>query len=53
VPFRQGIKEYYLVELSFYFTLIFTQFFDVKRKDFVEMFIHHVVTILLMLFSYQ
>ena len=39
---------YYMVELSFYWSLTFSQFFDVKRKDFWEMFIHHMTTISLM-----
>lgn len=43
---------YYMVELSFYWSLCISQFFDVKRKDFWEMFIHHVTTIALMAFSW-
>jgi len=43
---------YYMVELSFYWALCISQFFDVKRKDFWEMFIHHVTTIALMGFSW-
>jgi len=39
---------YYMIELTFYWSLTFSQFYDVKRKDFVEMFIHHITTILLM-----
>ena len=30
----------------------FSQFFDVRRKDFWEMFIHHNTTIALMMFSW-
>ncbi|XP_064613770.1 ceramide synthase 5-like [Liolophura sinensis] len=48
----ESIKWYYLVELSFYVSLMFSQFFDVKRKDFFEMFVHHVATISLMFFSW-
>ena len=44
---------YYMVELAFYWSLSFTQFFDVKRKDFWEMFIHHNTTIALMMFSWS
>ena len=40
------------MELSFYWALCISQFFDVKRKDFWEMFIHHVTTIALMGFSW-
>ena len=43
---------YFQVELSFYWALCISQFFDVKRKDFWEMFIHHVTTIALMAFSW-
>lgn len=39
---------YYMVELSFYWALCISQFYDVKRKDFYEMFVHHVTTIALM-----
>ena len=38
--------------MSFYWALCISQFFDVKRKDFWEMFIHHVTTIALMGFSW-
>merc|ERR1712008_378760 len=43
---------WYMAELSFYWGLLITQFFDVKRKDFGMMFIHHAVTIFLMSFSW-
>jgi len=43
---------YYMVELSFYWSLSFSQWFDVKRKDFWEMFIHHNATIALIMFSW-
>ena len=46
------IYWYYTLELAFYFSLLVTQFFDVKRKDWLQMFVHHIVTILLLLFSY-
>lgn len=41
-----------MIELSFYWSLCISQFFDVKRKDFWQMFIHHVTTIALMAFSW-
>jgi len=47
-----GLYWYYLVELGFYLSLMFSQFLDVKRKDFMEMFIHHIATVLLLSFSY-
>lgn len=46
------IWVYYMLELSFYWSLSISQFFDVKRKDFWGMFIHHNATIALMMFSW-
>lgn len=43
---------YYMISLAFYWSLAFSQFFDVKRKDFWQMFIHHVATIVLLSFSW-
>jgi hypothetical protein len=43
---------YYMFSLAFYWSLSISQFFDVKRKDFVEMFIHHITTIALLAFSW-
>ncbi|XP_046342304.1 ceramide synthase 5-like isoform X1 [Haliotis rufescens] len=47
------IYWYYAVEASFYLSLLITQCKDVKRKDFAEMFIHHVVTLSLMFLSWS
>jgi len=41
-----------MLEMAFYWSLFITQFFDVKRKDFWEMFIHHVATLALLIFSW-
>jgi hypothetical protein len=41
-----------MIELAFYWSLVFSQFIDVKRKDFWQMFIHHIATISLLSFSY-
>lgn len=43
---------YYMMSLSFYWALLFSSFEDIKRKDFWEMFIHHIITILLLVFSW-
>ena len=51
-PVADKIYWYYAVEVGFYLSLIASQFTDVKRKDFWLMFLHHVVTIGLILFSY-
>ncbi|XP_077986008.1 ceramide synthase 6-like [Glandiceps talaboti] len=48
----EQLEIYYMVELSLYWALLFSQFFDVKRKDFFEMFVHHVVTIMLIIYSW-
>lgn len=46
------IKIYYWLSLGHYLHLLVAQFFDVKRKDFIEMFIHHIVTVALLSLSY-
>lgn len=43
---------YYMFSLTFYWSLCVSQFFDVKRKDFWQMFVHHIATILLMSLSW-
>ena len=51
-PMPGDVWCYYMLELSFYWSLSICQFFDVKRKDFWEMFIHHQATIALIGFSW-
>ncbi|KAL5276668.1 CERS5 family protein [Megaselia abdita] len=43
---------YYMISMAFYWSLTASQFFDVKRKDFWQMFVHHIVTLLLMSLSW-
>jgi len=51
--FTTALKYHYLVEFSFYGSLLFTQFLDTKRKDFYQMFVHHVVTLILIFASFS
>ena len=41
-----------MLSLSFYWALLFSVFEDIKRKDFLEMMIHHIITILLLVLSW-
>lgn len=54
--YLQGVTRdtwwYYMISLSFYWALAVSQFFDVKRKDFWQMFVHHICTICLLSFSW-
>ncbi|XP_057292775.1 ceramide synthase 5-like isoform X2 [Hydractinia symbiolongicarpus] len=50
--FNMYLRSYYLMELSFYTSLLFSQFIDAKRKDFYQMFLHHIVTIMLIFSSF-
>ncbi|KAL4222130.1 Ceramide synthase 2 [Mactra antiquata] len=43
---------YYLVELSFYWCLVFSMMTEHKRKDFTQMIVHHIATIILIYFSW-
>ncbi|XP_046568275.1 ceramide synthase 2-like [Haliotis rubra] len=43
---------FYLAELGFYWSLLFSSLTDVKRKDFWEMTTHHLITITLIYFSW-
>uniref|UniRef100_A0AAY4B410 Ceramide synthase 6 n=1 Tax=Denticeps clupeoides TaxID=299321 RepID=A0AAY4B410_9TELE len=46
------LHYYYIVELSFYLSLLLTQFTDIRRKDFPVMLVHHLAAISLITFSY-
>ncbi|RUS87933.1 hypothetical protein EGW08_004288 [Elysia chlorotica] len=43
---------YYMVEFGFYLSLLASLFTDNKRKDFTEMIVHHIATLLLMSMSW-
>ncbi|KAL6737305.1 hypothetical protein Aduo_010960 [Ancylostoma duodenale] len=47
-PFHQvddSVWWYYMIETSFYYSLLIASFFDVRRSDFWQLIIHHLVTI--------
>lgn len=46
------IWSYYMFSMSFYWSLVVSQFFDIKRKDFWQMFVHHIITLLLLSLSW-
>lgn len=41
-----------MISSAFYWSLTLSQFWDVKRKDFWQMFLHHIATIALLCFSW-
>ncbi|XP_018006640.1 ceramide synthase 6-like [Hyalella azteca] len=43
---------YYMFSLGFYWSMTFTHFYETRRKDFYQMFFHHLLTIALMVFSF-
>ncbi|XP_063148310.1 ceramide synthase 6 [Candoia aspera] len=51
-PLMPEIHYYYILELSFYWSLMFSQFIDIRRKDFNIMFTHHIVAVMLLTISY-
>ncbi|TRY92791.1 hypothetical protein DNTS_024863, partial [Danionella cerebrum] len=51
-PLTVDLHYYYILELSFYLSLLFSQFTDIRRKDFLLMFLHHIAAISLIAFSY-
>ncbi|KAF6024670.1 hypothetical protein EB796_017032 [Bugula neritina] len=54
-PFQHVTNDvywYYVIEIGFYVTLLFSQFADVQRKDFWGQFLHHIATISLLCFSW-
>uniref|UniRef100_A0A1A8GPR9 Ceramide synthase 2a n=2 Tax=Nothobranchius korthausae TaxID=1143690 RepID=A0A1A8GPR9_9TELE len=52
MPLLPSQYWYYVFELGFYLSVVFSLASDVKRKDFKEQIVHHVATILLISFSW-
>lgn len=50
---QSDVYWYYMLELSFYWSLVLSLFMDARRKDFVEMIVHHIATITLMGMSWS
>ncbi|XP_015687340.1 ceramide synthase 5 [Protobothrops mucrosquamatus] len=51
-PITSDIYYHYIIELAYYSSLLYSQFTDIKRKDFFMMFVHHVAAVGLLIFSY-
>ncbi|XP_029011739.1 ceramide synthase 5-like [Betta splendens] len=51
-PLSPGQYKHYVAELAFYWSLMFSQFTDIRRKDFTIMLVHHLAAIVLITFSY-
>jgi len=51
-PLSNLMWTYYILELSFYFHGLISLAFEHRRKDFFQMWIHHIVTIVLISHSY-
>ena len=48
----KDIRWYYLIEMGLYVYLLASQRFDTKRKDFWVEFVHHIITLGLLSFSF-
>ncbi|CAH2986443.1 unnamed protein product [Chilo suppressalis] len=53
---HQGVTPdiwwYYMISSAFYWSATMSHFWDVRRKDFWQMFVHHIATILLLALSW-
>lgn len=46
------VWRYYMISLGFYWGMTMTHFLETRRKDFFQMFAHHMITIALIIFSF-
>ncbi|XP_075246700.1 ceramide synthase 2-like isoform X2 [Convolutriloba macropyga] len=51
-PMQFKLSAYYTTQISFYLWMTISLLWDVRRKDFYQMLIHHFSTLILLLFSY-
>lgn len=49
---EMGFQDFYLLQLGFWISCCLFIFFETRRKDFVEMSVHHCSTVFLISFSY-
>jgi len=52
LPVDDTMKDFYILELAYHSQSLIFQFFMKKRADFLEMVLHHLLTIFLISFSY-
>ncbi|CAN8003773.1 unnamed protein product [Ixodes hexagonus] len=52
-PVPDGIWWYYMVQLGFYLSCTLSHFVSTKRRDFWQMFVHHIVTVTLLCLSWS
>ena len=52
-PLLSDVNNYYLAGFSFYMSSTLTFLYQSKRKDSLQMLLHHLVTLLLIMFSYS
>ena len=52
VPLAGTVKFYYLTQIAFYLHQVLILNAEARRKDHVQMMVHHIITIILMIASY-
>ncbi|XP_064401149.1 ceramide synthase 5-like [Halichondria panicea] len=51
-PPTKEVLLYWAFQLAFYCSLLVSHFKDIRRKDFYQMFVHHITTLALLTFAY-